>query len=109
MKIPNVLLFLMIAMLIGSIKLPSLDDKLHSDDTILDSLCSGERCTEPITDMRIGDFFFEAQNCVEAWAGFRDGCVLVFGNEGRRQKTAQRKAQFFERRHCSRHWWSARK
>ena len=86
MKIPNLFLFLMIAMLIGSIKLPSSDDKFHSEDTILNSLCSGERCTEPITDLRIGNFSFEAQNCVQAWAGFRDGCVLVFGNEGRRQK-----------------------
>jgi len=57
---------------------------INAEEENLSKYCSKERCTEQITQLRIGKFSFTADNCAPYWITHNDdnACILRFGING---------------------------
>ena len=71
---------LTIAVLLRSAGVSWSADKPLESEKNNDRHCLNQRCTDPITEIRIGKFFFEAKDCTPTRTSFESGCVLLFGN-----------------------------
>ena len=52
---------------------------INAEEENLSKYCSKERCTEQITQLRIGKFSFTAENCAPYWITHNDddACILM--------------------------------